>query len=272
MSDAITTVDDIKKLEKAMVQMPQAECPVMHTFHEGTYLRQVTIPTGATAVGHYQRFEHLNIFVKGKVTVLNDDGSLTTLTAPMTFIGKPGRKCGYVHEEVVWINVYKTDITDVELAEDYLLDKSQSEPIPHMLLDRSADKLDFTKMLEDVGIDESTAKSQAEDTTDMIDFPSGSYSCVVSGSQINGKGLFATRQFEPGEVIAPARIGTKRTPAGRYINHSPTPNAEMVEENGDIYVVALHSIKGCQASLLGEEITTDYRKNVELVRRLACRQ
>ena len=155
-------------------------------------------------------------------------------------------------------------------AEAYFLDKSQSVPIPQIESDRASDRADYAAMLVEVGISEETVRSQAEDTSDCIPFPSGSYSCGVFDSPISGKGLFATADFPIGSVIAPARIGDQRTPAGRYINHSADPNADMVEYGGNIYAVATRDIAGCRASLLGEEITTDYRKNVGLVRRLAC--
>jgi hypothetical protein len=265
-SDRVT----IDRMEQAMVQMPQAPCPVVHTFHNGVYMRQVFMQAGTVAIGHYQRFEHINILVQGAVEVRNDDGSLTLLEAPLTFIGQPGRKVGLVLADVVWINVYQTNITDVAEAEAYFLDKSQSVPIPQINYDHSADREDYAAMLADVGVDESVAQAQAADESDCIPFPSGSYACAVYDSPIAGKGLFATADFPESSVIAPAKVGTNRTPAGRYINHSPTPNAEMVEYGGNIYAVALRHIAGCRSGLPGEEITTDYRKNVGLVRRLAC--
>lgn len=260
----------VEQMEQLMVQRPQSPCPVVHTFHDGVYMRQVFMPAGTVAIGHYQRFEHINILVQGAVEVRNEDGSLTVLEAPLTFVGPPGRKVGLVLEDLVWINVYKTDITDVAEAEAYFMDKSQSVPIPQIESDYTADREDYAAMLVEVGISAETAQAQAEDASDCIPFPSGCYSCGVFDSPIAGKGLFATADFPAGSVIAPARIGDKRTPAGRHINHSANPNAEMVEHGGNIYAVAIRDISGCRAALLGEEITMDYRKNVELVRRLTC--
>jgi hypothetical protein len=262
--------DRLRDMEHLMVNMPQAPCPVVHTFHDGVYMRQVFMPAGTVAIGHHQRFEHINILVQGAVQVRNDDGSLTVLEAPLTFIGQPGRKVGLILSDLVWINVYKTDITDVAEAEDYFLDKSQSVPIPQIAFDHTADKEDYAAMLAEVGVSADTVQEQADDTSDCIPFPSGCYSCGVFDSPIAGKGLFATADFPAGAVIAPARIGGKRTPAGRYINHSATPNAEMVEHGGNIYVIATRDIGGSRATVLGDEITTDYRKNVALVRRLSC--
>jgi hypothetical protein len=88
----------------------------------------------------------------------------------------------------------------------------------------------------------------------------GSRKCQVGPSAIAGRGLMATGKFDAGEVIAPARVDFKRTPAGRFTNHSGRPNAQMVaRENGDIDLVALRAIGGCAGGQLGEEITVDYR-------------
>ena len=67
------------------------------------------------------------------------------------------------------------------------------------------------------------------------------------------------------ELIAPARIDGKRTPAGRFTNHSKTPNAEMVlSGNGDIFLFAKQSISGCKGGNVGAEITVDYRQAMAL--------
>lgn len=91
---------------------------------------------------------------------------------------------------------------------------------------------------------------------DQIPFPDGVTGVKIDNSLIHGKGLFATTSFKKGEVIAPARILDKRTPAGRYSNHSGDPNAEMLtHESGVVAIVALTDIEP------GTEVTTDYYWN-----------
>ena len=76
--------------------------------------------------------------------------------------------------------------------------------------------------------------------------------------------------LKSGEIIAPARLDGKRTPAGRYTNHSKNPNSIMIlRDNNDIDLVAKKVIKGCQGGNLGEEITIDYRQALSLaIRRI----
>jgi len=68
-----------------------------------------------------------------------------------------------------------------------------------------------------------------------------------------------------GDLIAPARIAGMRTPAGRYTNHSNTPNSAMIlTACGDINLIALRDIEGCKGGDNGEEITIDYRQALAL--------
>lgn len=260
----------LQVVEKTMLDMPQVDCPVIHRFGPGVYIREVTIPADTFAIGHHQNFEHMNVMLKGRVTVLNDDGSTAELVAPMMFVGKPGRKIGYIHEDVVWLNVYATDETDVETLESTFITKSdtwmESSAAKSMaLLKNTVDSDDYKKVLAEFGFTEEQAREQAESESDMTDLPFGGYKIKVDRSEIEGKGLFATAAIDPGELIAPARIDGKRTIAGRYTNHSVSPNAKMVMlENGDIDLIATKPINGCKGGENGEEITINYREALSL--------
>ena len=116
---------DLDELEKVMLNMTQAVWSTIHRFSPGLYIREIRIPAGVVAMGHFQKTVHLNIFLQGRVTMFNDqDGTTSELVAPMIFVGQPGRKCGYIHEEVVWLNIYPTEETDIEVLERTLLKKS----------------------------------------------------------------------------------------------------------------------------------------------------
>jgi len=258
------------ELEQKMLKLDQADCPVIHRFGPGVYIREVKIPAGALAIGHYQKCPHMNIFLQGRLTIVNNDGTISELVAPMIFSAEPGRKCGYVHEDVVWLNIYPTDETDVEKLEATYLDKSPSWQQANDLRENEAVKRikdvdDYRKLLSEVGFTEEDVRGQAENEEDQIPIPLGSYKFAVSKSLIEGNGIFATAEIGPGEVIGPARIGGKRTPIGRYTNHSISPNAKMVDYKGDIYLVATEKINGCKGGFMGQEITTNYRENLKLI-------
>lgn len=267
-------LDRIEEIEGKCLKLPQVECEVTNHVGLGVYIRELRMPAGTFAIGHYQKQEHWNVFIKGKVLMLNDNGETVVLTAPMTYIAKPGRKVGYILEDMVWQNVYRTNETDIDKLEETYLDKSKTfkdngGQAEILKLRNAVDIEDFERMLIDVGVDADTVRSQSENETDIREFPPGAYKVKVADSVIEGKGLFATGSFFPGEVIAPARIGGYRTPAGRYTNHSKTPNAMMIQRDiDDIMLVAIQDISGNKGGQCGDEITVDYRASVELTRRL----
>ena len=82
---------------------------------------------------------------------------------------------------------------------------------------------------------------------------------VIKDSVIEGVGMFAVRDITKGELIAMARVNGVRVLAGRYTNHSPTPNAIFVlEEFMDLSLVASQDITS------GEEVTINYRQAGEV--------
>jgi hypothetical protein len=271
MELTVLTEQKIQFLEVEFLKQPQANCPVVHRFGPNIYIREVTIPADTFSIGHCQTTTHLNIMLTGRVTMVNPDGSHTELVAPHTFVAGPGRKIGYVHETMVWQNVYATNETNVEKLETMFLDKSVTWQENHknqqLLLNfnHSEDIADYYAAIEEYGFDHETVQAQTLNLDDQIDLPYGNYKMMVAPSKIEGKGVFATGNIEVNEIIAPARINGKRTPAGRYTNHAKDPNAKMILlDNGDINLIAIKKISGCHGGNLGEEITIDYRQAVSL--------
>lgn len=254
----------IAEAESLCLRQEQAACGVIHRFGPGVCIREVTIPAGTFAIGHKQRFEHMNVMLTGRVTMFNDDGSTTELVAPMQFVGKPGRKIGYVHEDMTWLNVYATNLTDADKVEAHFVEKSdawnQSDEARRLAMLRTEDRQDYAQMLVETGFTDEQARAMSEDESDQIPFPHGSWRVRVGKSPIDGFGMFATAEIKAGELIAPASIGGKRTPAGRYPNHAKKPNARMVPAGDAINLVAMRDIAGCVGGFDGEEITVDYRQ------------
>lgn len=263
------TENDVLRLEEAFLQEEQVGCPVTHHFGPGVYIREVLLPAGAYIIGHAHKDAHLNVMLEGRLTLIREDGTRREMAAPQTFVSGPGRKIAYVHETVRWQNIYATAETDVDRLEATLFDKSAAFEAAQALLAHQpdADRQDFALAIAEYGYDAATVAAISEDETDQIPFPEGSYKVAVLSSPIHGKGLFATGEIAANELIAPARLGGKRTPAGRYTNHSATPNAEMVlAENGDVYLFSNQVLSGCKGGSVGEEITIDYRRALSLGR------
>jgi hypothetical protein len=262
----------IEQVESHLLDLPQVECPVVHHFGPGIYIREVTLPAGTLAIGHAQRFEHLNIMLTGAVVMVGDDGKTKVLRAPMIFVGKPGRKLGYVLETCIWQNVYATEERDIDKLESMFLDKSstwQAHAEAAKQLEtyhRREDREDFDLVVKLSGFNHETVRAQSENPHDQIKMPEGfAPKFTVRDSAIEGKGVFLSAPVEVGEVIAPARIDGLRTPAGRYTNHAKTPNAKFVkDQSGDIWLIATQRIAGCAGGSQGEEVTVDYRQALAL--------
>ena len=259
-------IDNTNEVEKLMLQFPQADCPVRHIFGPGVYIRELSMKADTYAIGHHQNFEHMNVMLKGKVRMYNEDGTTTILTAPLTFIGKPGRKVGYVLEDTVWQNIYADTEQDVDKLESKYLTKSdfnlevQDNLVKLLGNVRQADRDDYQDLLKEIQMTESEVRAQVDNTTDRCELPFGNYKFQTSDSLIEGKGVFAVGNIDKLEFIGPARIDGLRTILGYQVNHSKTPNAFMVAEGNNIMLIALTDIKGKQGTFLGDEITVDYRQ------------
>jgi hypothetical protein len=264
--------EQIESLEQAMLQLPQAECPVMHYFGPGIYVREVALPAGTIAIGHSQRFEQLNVVLTGKVAMINEVGDIKEIVAPFIFVGPPGRKVGFVVEDTVWLNVYATEERDIDKLEAHFLDKSAAWQSHHQETQkaefeyREKDREDFYDLIEQAGFSQETVRQQSENEGDQIDMPHGEGAKVtIRDSAIQGFGVFLSASAYPGEIIAPARINGMRTPVGRFTNHSANENAKFVKyESGDIYLVATRHINGCAGGGFGDEVTVNYRQALEL--------
>jgi SET domain-containing protein len=74
----------------------------------------------------------------------------------------------------------------------------------------------------------------------------------VRDSKIEGKGLFADKEFNEGDIIGIAHINDVATSMiGRFHNHSDNPNAHSISIGNKRYLAALRPL------MKGEEITIE---------------
>lgn len=115
------TQTKVERLKEALLQMPQADVPVIHRFLDGIYMREVLMKKGLIVVGKIHKQEHVAIISKGRATVLTEDG-LKEIQAPCTFKSPPGvRRALVIHEDMVWTTVHRTDETDLDKIEAQLI-------------------------------------------------------------------------------------------------------------------------------------------------------
>ena len=227
---------NVEALEASMLEQPQVSCGVVHRFGPGIYMREVTIPADTFAIGHHQNFEHMNIMLKGRVSIINDDGDLIELVAPMIFVGKPGRKIGYIHDEMVWMNVYSTHETDVDKLEAHFVTKSDTWELS-----------EANRMLL-LGV-----QNEKKEEEDLCQLPYGNYKVKLATNARGGKSFFATADIAEGEVIAPATISGRPTVKPNYAD-MPSPNVMLVKRGDDFDIVAILPIYGCKGGRNGDEL------------------
>jgi len=117
----------VKRLEKALNQAPQVDCPVRHYFAPGMYAREIRIPKGTVLVGAVHKTENLAVLSAGKLQLVTDDGTVE-ISAPHTLTVKPGQKnCALALEDAVWTNFFPTDETDPDKLVEILTESKATE-------------------------------------------------------------------------------------------------------------------------------------------------
>jgi len=111
---------------KQLIDIREDELPLVHTFSEGVYAREIFMPKGMIVVGHVHETTHLNMVSKGSAMVWMN-GVVSKITAPFTFESKAGvRKVLYILEDMFWTTVHVTNETNITVLEDTLVDKEAS--------------------------------------------------------------------------------------------------------------------------------------------------
>lgn len=117
-----TYIDVVRGVQDQLSQSPDViDVPVQHHFAPGVYMRQMDAAAGTLVVSKMHRTEHMNILLKGSLTVATEDG-IQLMTAPCVLKSMPGTKrIGYFHEDSSWITVHPTEETDLEKIEQQVI-------------------------------------------------------------------------------------------------------------------------------------------------------
>jgi hypothetical protein len=249
----------VQALEAELLKMPQADIVTEHIFTPGKYERKIMIPAWVVLTGAEHKTPYRVRLEKGTIAVNTDDG-IKVLTAPCEFDAKAGmQRAGRVfEEEVVWVDIYDNpdDCTDLAVLEDRLY------VVPECGLSDSRTevqkaRIDYGAFLHQIGMTQDEMDRIVQIEADLMEMPAG-VDVELRDSPIHGKGLFATRDFEVGEIVCPGRLDGKRTPGGRFINHSLHCNVKPEKVGDDIYAVAVRKISA------DEELLVDYRASMRV--------
>lgn len=256
---ATVTADKVVALQNELFKLPQANIVTEHVFTPGKYERRITIPAWTVLTGAEHKTPYHVRLEKGTIAVNTDDG-VKVLTAPVDFPAKAGmQRAGRVFEnEVVWVDVYDNpdDCTDLQVLENRLYVVPECGLADSRTVVQKA-QIDYGAFLHQIGMTQDEMDKIVQIDSDLMDMPPG-VDVELRDSPIHGKGLFATRDFDAGEVVCPGRLNGKRTPGGRFINHSVDSNITPVKVGDDIYAVAARKIRA------DDELLVDYRASMRV--------
>lgn len=125
MSDVVIIKEGVvERMERQMLELPQANIPLDHSFSDGVYCRTVRMPAETLVIGHRHKTRHLNIVSTGRALV-SLNGEIRELVAPCIFESDPGvRKVLLIVEEMVYSTVHVTSERDLDKLEEALIEKS----------------------------------------------------------------------------------------------------------------------------------------------------
>lgn len=127
----MTQRDKVIRLEEALKDVAQVDCPVRHYFAPGLYAREITIPAGTAITGAVHRLASLVVLSAGALRLVTDDG-YEDIQAPHTRTCKAGAKNAAVAlETAVWTNFFPNpeDESDVEKLVEILTESKATDLI-----------------------------------------------------------------------------------------------------------------------------------------------
>ncbi len=103
---------------KDVIKGDSKVCPLKHSFSDGIYVREITIPAGMVIIGKIHKHDHPNFLLKGEVVVITEEGGKEELKAPCSMISKPGTKrILYAKTELIWTTVHLNPTNTQDLKE-----------------------------------------------------------------------------------------------------------------------------------------------------------
>ena len=121
---------DILDFESELSKVPGAVfgdsdlCPLKHSFSDGIYVREMSVPKGVVLTGKIHKHEHPYFVLKGKVTIVTEYEGKKVINAPCSIISKAGTKRVIVaNEDSILITVHHNpdNIKDLKKLQDLIV-------------------------------------------------------------------------------------------------------------------------------------------------------
>jgi hypothetical protein len=105
--------DMMNMCDLEILKMPPRECPLIHRFTPGLYVREIFMPKDTILTSLLHLTTHPFFVLQGDVSVWYHGVPVQRYRAPYTGITEAGtRRLLYTHEDTIWTTVHVTNLTD----------------------------------------------------------------------------------------------------------------------------------------------------------------
>lgn len=121
----VPTREQIERLQREMMVMPQAELQTEHYFSGGMYCRKLTRSAGTLIVGKVHKKDHFFLCAKGEIIAWSE-GGMRHLREGDVIVSKPGTKrVTLAVTDAIGITFHKTSKTNLDKIEKELIEPDE---------------------------------------------------------------------------------------------------------------------------------------------------
>mgnify|MGYP000462780243 CR=1 FL=1 len=112
--------DKIQTETPVEAQVTSDDCPLIHSFGGGMYVREIFIPAGILLTGKIHKHEHPNFLMEGKVSMITEDGGARVMEGPQSLMSPAGcKRALFTHTPTWWITVHLNPNGHTEFTPEY---------------------------------------------------------------------------------------------------------------------------------------------------------
>jgi hypothetical protein len=126
LQTALQRRDWICGLQETLMQISEfqagdrPDCPLVHNFAGGMYVREIFIPANMMIVGKIHKHTHPNFLMEGDVSIITEDGGLMRMSGPQSIMSPAGcKRALFTHTPTWWITVHLNPNGHTEFTQDF---------------------------------------------------------------------------------------------------------------------------------------------------------
>ena len=120
-NDPLHVRAEIAALHERMLAVDQVEIRHKETLAYGLYTRTIFIPKGVLLLGKIHKKPCVNIVLSGDISIATETGEIRAQAGYMVTSPAGMQKVGFAHEDTVFVNVFRTDVQNIEQVEEDLI-------------------------------------------------------------------------------------------------------------------------------------------------------